>query len=36
MNGQNITAGALKNLVTDKDLPITLKLAQKSNQDGLF
>jgi len=29
--GENITLGALKNLVTDKPAPITTKLAQKSD-----
>ena len=28
--GENITRGALKNLVTDKPAPITMKLAQTS------
>ena len=27
---------ALKNLVTDKPSPITIRLAQKSDSDGLF
>merc|ERR1719379_2257930 len=29
--GENVTLGALKNLVTDKPAPITVKLAQKSD-----
>lgn len=33
--GENITRGALKNLVTDKPAPITMKLAQKSDADNL-
>merc|ERR1711934_786995 len=33
--GENITRGALKNLVTDKPAPITTKLAQKSDGDNL-
>jgi len=33
--GENITRGALKNLVTDKPAPITVKLAQKSDADNL-
>jgi hypothetical protein len=32
----NVTRGELKNLVTDKPSPITVKLAQKSDADGLF
>ena len=32
----NVTRGELKNLVTDKPAPITTKLAQKSDSDGLF
>merc|ERR1711981_1176457 len=35
--GENITLGALKNLVTDKPAPITVKLAQtKKDSDGVF
>ena len=34
--GNNVTRGALKNLVTDKPSPITIKLAQKSESDGLL
>jgi len=34
--GSNVTRGAMKNLVTDKPSPITIKLAQKSDSDGLF
>ena len=33
--GENVTRGALKNLVTDKPAPITVKLAQKSDGDNL-
>merc|ERR1712151_1071518 len=33
--GENITRGALKDLVTDKPAPITVKLAQKSDADNL-
>jgi len=32
--GENITRGALKNLVTDKPAPITVKLAQTGKSDG--
>ena len=32
----NVTRGAMKNLVTDKPAPITVALAQKSDADGLF
>jgi hypothetical protein len=31
----NVTRGALKNLVTDKPAPITVKLAQKSDAENL-
>jgi len=31
----NVTRGALKNLVTDKPAPITVKLAQKSDADNM-
>ena len=37
--GENITLGALKNLVTDKPAPITTKLAQqqaKGDAKGVF
>jgi len=32
----NVTRGAMKNLITDKPAPITVALAQKSDSDGLF
>ena len=32
----NVSRGALKNLITDKPSPITTKLAQKSDKDGVF
>merc|ERR1712167_183629 len=34
--GSNVTRGNLKNLLTDKPSPITTKLAQKSDADGIF
>jgi hypothetical protein len=32
----NVSRGALKNLVTDRPSPITVKLAQKSDADNVF
>ena len=34
--GNNVTFGALKNLITDKPSPITVKLADKKDSDGAF
>jgi hypothetical protein len=33
--GENVTLGALKNLVTDKPAPITVKLAQIEKDDKM-
>jgi len=32
----NVTRGQMKNLVTDRPSPITVKLAQKSDKDSVF